>query len=103
MRNGDAVKFIRLLKDFQGSNFSGSRKIPGESSRTYGQLPYTYINDVQAADYVVYSYATPIGWHTPEKHNPSGRWTVPSLKDGNENGKTSSSTGRHQTIVRNAI
>lgn len=96
MRNGDADRFIRLLEGFKASNFSGDRKVPGEGCRSYGELPYTYIADVQKADYVVYSYATPIGWHTPEKHNPAGRWTVPSLK-------YSQSTSRHQNIVRGAV
>lgn len=40
----------------------------------WGRLDYSYRESVKRADYVVYSYSTPIAWHTPEG------WVMPDVK-----------------------
>lgn len=48
-------------------------------------------------DYVLYSYNTPIAWHVPDDGDDGGeRWVVPEVK-------YSTTTSRHQTIVRTAL
>lgn len=47
--------------------------------------------------YVVFSYETPIAWHVPEDGDDGGeRWVVPKVR-------YSTTTSRHQTIVRTAL
>lgn len=55
-----------------------------------GRLPTEYTDSVNDADYVIFSYATPIAWHTP-----SG-WVVPDVK-------YSVSTSKQQTLIRAAL
>lgn len=56
-----------------------------------GWLPNTY--DVPLdVDFVVFSYATPIAWHTPDKG-----WTIPAVK------YSPTTTRRHQPVVRSAL
>lgn len=64
-----------------------------------GRLPSEYWDSVKDADYVVYSYATPIAWHISYDTgsavaNP--RWVMP-------NEKYSLTTTRHQAIIRTAL
>lgn len=55
-----------------------------------GSLPDQYVDDARAARYVVYSYATPVGWVTP-----NGTKVVPDVG-------YSSTTGQHQMTVQSA-
>ena len=59
---------------------------------SYKYLPEIWRDDIEetAVDYVVYSYKTPIAWHTPDG------WVYPSHT-------YSVSTTRHQGVVRQAI
>jgi hypothetical protein len=70
-------------------NFRG-----GPNEGTVGALPRLWRDkfylDVNAVDYVVYSYHTPIAWHTPDG------WTIPDHK-------YSVSTSKHQSAVRYAL
>jgi hypothetical protein len=51
-----------------------------------GQLPRELESDVRQADYIVWSYGTPIAWHA------GGRWTVPNVR-------YSITTSRHQSTL----
>lgn len=72
--------------------------------RDLGELPLEwkvrYIKD--RPDYVVYSYRTPIAWHTLGYVRKDGQswveehWTLPDVK-------YSTTTSRHQGIVRTAL
>jgi ABC-type amino acid transport substrate-binding protein len=44
--------------------------------RTYGILPPEYRDSVNNADYIVYSWQTPIAWHDKD----TGEWTQPDVK-----------------------
>lgn len=60
-------------------------------------LPRDLWESVEAADYVVYSYSTPIAWHTLHEdgaHN--GCWTIPDVK-------YSVTTTAHQHKVMTAL
>jgi hypothetical protein len=54
---------------------------PGRASHT-GQLPAEYVPSARQADYVVYSYQTPIAWHTPYAGwlYPAERYSVTTTK-----------------------
>lgn len=55
-----------------------------------GRLSREYLISVRKADYVVYSYGTPIAWH-----NEDG-WHMPDVK-------YSVTTSRHQSRIRTAL
>ncbi len=59
-------------------NADGSRT-PVRSTRDYGYLPRCFVPDVDAADYIVWSYGTILAWRTPE--HPTGQqiWTIPRV------------------------
>ena len=57
---------------------------------TLGRLPREYHTSVSSADYVIYSYATPIAWRE------EGQWITPDVK-------YSATTSRHQSKVFTAI
>lgn len=59
---------------------------------SFGQLPEDYREDAEQADYVVYSYNTPIAW----KNAKTGRWTAPGTK-------YSTTTSRHQSKIATAV
>lgn len=90
--NKNAGDLIRDRIPFNGSNFQGvlMSLTPECFEPVMGMLPYTSLRDLEGAEYIVYSYATPIAWFK------NGGWQVPSYK-------YSVSTSRHQSIVRNAI
>lgn len=44
----------------------------------FGQLPERFTDSVWEADYVIWSYQTPIAWHVPAAANP-GRWIMPDV------------------------
>lgn len=64
--NHAAPEFIARREEFTShtGNFRGETHVPGTYLYT-GQLPRAYANrgDVVNADYVVFSYSTPIAWH----------------------------------------
>jgi hypothetical protein len=63
---------------------------PFHSGRLRGRSEQAFLTDMHAIDYVVFSYATPIAWHTP------GGWTVPV-------DRYSVTTSKHQGRVRPAV
>lgn len=85
--NRDAERLIRNLQPFTGSNFHGTTSFEG-----YGRMDRSlgHAFAVESADYIVYSYATPIAWHL------AGSWVMPHTK-------FSVTTTRHQSYVRRAI
>lgn len=75
-------------------NFSTYGKLKGRSGPAgweWGRLPYDYRESVKRADYVVYSYSTPIAWHVPGEG-----WVVPDEK-------YSVTTTIHQNKIRVAV
>lgn len=84
--NKDAARLFRNLQPFQGSNFRGTTSFEG-----YGCMDRSlgHAFAVESADYVIYSYATPIAWHL------AGVWVIPHTK-------FSVTTARHQSYVRRA-
>lgn len=56
-----------------------------------GQLPPEYLRQILRADYVVYSYQTPIAWH-----NRDGQWVQPDVK-------YSPTTTKHQGKIAVAL
>jgi hypothetical protein len=79
--------------------FEAYGSMSGEEASSYpytGHLPDEHAKALLAdagkgdVDYVVYSYSTPIAWHTPKG------WVVPDVK-------YSRTTSRHQGVVRRAV
>jgi hypothetical protein len=79
---------IRGRRPFEASALSG---VPGSSGT--GRMAQEDADNYRNADvsYTVKSYDTPIAWH-----DRSTGWHVPKTKH-------SSTTSRHQSIVRNAL
>ena len=77
---------ISRLEDFTAASMSGWRctKAP-----TLGSLPKVFqdLIDSSDVDYVVFSYSTPIAWHTPDG------WVVPPVR-------YSVTTSKHQGQAR---
>lgn len=59
--------------------------------RTYGHLPVKYRYSAAKADYVVYSYDTPIAWHTADEG-----WVQPFVY-------YTPTTTKHQGKIRTAL
>lgn len=53
---------------------------------------------INSADYVVFSYETPIAWHIPGVHE----WIIPAARYTNDDGNPSKTTTRHQNLIRTA-
>jgi hypothetical protein len=87
--NAKAGPSIAAKEDFEGSNLSGQSVNYTPDS---GRMSSTEAERMKSENpsYVVKSYATPIAWHGDKG------WSV--AKD-----KHSSTTSRHQSVVRNAI
>lgn len=71
--------------------------------RGWGQLPQKYWDSAERAEYVVFSYDTPIAWRvrsTPgsqaAKDGFEGTWYVPNVH-------YSMTTSRHQSKIRTAV
>ena len=90
--NKKASEYIQHRINFTASNFSGFITTSQQTKYATGRLPSDVVLQLQLdeIDYVIYSYGTPIAWH--------GKfgWSVPAIK-------YSSTTSRHQSIVRSAI
>jgi len=84
----NAGEHILNRKPFKASNFSG-----GSSSTGLGRLPEDEAAKFKEhnPEYVVNSYQTPIAWYSEK-----AGWHVPSTK-------YSSSTSKHQNVVRRAV
>jgi hypothetical protein len=52
-----------------GANLRGNKGAPGQ----FGRLDVSWHSDVKRADYVVYSYMTPIAWRVPGEG-----WVIPA-------------------------
>ena len=80
----------------KGEGFKTSGALSGGPYKFYaklgpvGILPREYEASVRGADYVIYSYATPIAWRT------QGQWHTPDVK-------YSVTTSRHQSRIFTAI
>lgn len=74
---------IKEYRHFQSASVSGQTGSPV----TYGQLPVEWKESAKRADYVLYSYQTPIAWVV------AGEWTIPPVK-------YSVTTTNHQGTVR---
>jgi hypothetical protein len=79
---------VGSLKPFRTA--TGSMKGAPGGADTFGHLPEAYHAEVRDAEYVVYSYATPIAWLTV-----TGQRVVPDIG-------YSPTTSQHQYLVKNA-
>lgn len=88
--NYSARPLIERRRDFKthSDNFRGETHKPGDYVFT-GRLSGKHSETLSQADYIVFSYATPIAWHLPDG------WVVPPVT-------YSVSTARHQSIARAA-
>lgn len=109
--NGGWWQFSQPLQDLEAFTTHGSLcGKPGNASGwAVGRLPEQYRSSVYHADYVVYSYATPIAWHLPAgspssayppgvwySMHPDGEWITPEEK-------YSVTTSKHQGHIFTAI
>ena len=93
--NADATPYINNRINFIGSNFYGVIQSPDHKPidfRNYGYLDTLLIAELNKDEpsFIIYSYNTPIAWFGKVG------WVIPSVK-------YSSTTSRHQSIVRRAI
>ena len=95
-RSNQAKAAIRNLEPFYNStkNFRGESHTPG--SWTEIERLYDWKNSVVDSDYIVYSYATPIAWHVPERKGYSDFWIIPQTRYSN-------TSSHHQSVVRQAL
>jgi hypothetical protein len=75
-----------------GEDFDTSGALKGRNgyAQSIGQLPKSESATLGEADYVIYSYSTPIAWRT------QGQWHTPNVK-------YSVTTSRHQSKIFTAI
>jgi hypothetical protein len=89
-------KFMDLLKNREAFTTSGALHGGPVANRPLGwsgRLPRDWQNVLDTgADYVVYSYSTPIAWHRPA----DDLWIIPDEK-------YSVTTSRHQSLISTAI
>ena len=85
----DAIHYIATRQEFKASALSGSRYSLG-AGRLRGEELEKFYAEVNGVDYAVYSYGTPIAWHTLEG------WYVVEQK-------FSVTTSKHSNYVRRAI
>jgi hypothetical protein len=91
----DAIHYIATRQEFKASALSGTNVNASGLNGAYGRLDYEefakFKNVETQVDYVVYSYGTPIAWHT----DTYGWYVVEQ--------KFSVTTSKHQNYVRRAI
>lgn len=77
----------------RGDGFVTSGALRGEPGECVGvgRLPRAYWDSVAGADYVAFSYDTPIAWRDSE-----GAWVAPDVS-------YSATTSRHQRIISVAV
>lgn len=102
--NGAARDYIANRVDFRNprGTFSGDivstagggwpHPLRYTGLRYTGRLPRGFHDSLAKADYVVYSYSTPIGWHVPFEG-----WHVPEVT------YSATTSGKHQPILRSAV
>ena len=85
--------YIASLDPFNAGSLSGDgpRYNGGAAWPDFVKDYYNLLNREVGIDYVVYSYATPIAWHTE-----AGVWYIPAIK-------YSVTTSKHQNVVRRAV
>jgi hypothetical protein len=74
--NGGWWQFVRPLRKREDFRTGGSMRgeVTPFGAGSLGMLPAQYADSARAADYVVYSYATPIAWHA------AGEWVMPEVR-----------------------
>jgi len=94
MNQRDAIHYIAMQQEFKASALSGVNANTSGLQGAYGRLDPEEFARFKAVeiqvDYVVYSYGTPIAWHTMDG------WYVVEQK-------FSVTTSKHQTFTRRAI
>lgn len=85
-----AIAFATRMRYAEDFDTSGALKGRAGRAQSFGQLPRVYWDTAELADYVVYSYATPIAFHA------QGVWHIPDVK-------YSVTTSKHQSKIRAAI
>ena len=85
----DAIHYIATRQEFTASALSGSTYSLG-AGRLRGEELEKFYQEVNFIKYAVYSYGTPIAWHT------LGGWYVVEQK-------FSQTTSKHQNLTRRAI
>ncbi len=89
--NGSWMDFRACLARRESFTTHGAlRGVSQPASVTLGRLPREYHTSALRADYVVYSYVTPIAWHGPDG------WTVPDTR-------YSVTTSKHQGRIATAV
>ena len=86
----DAIHYIATRQEFKASALMGTFAHIG-AGRLQGKELATYEADKVGIDFIVYSYGTPIAWHTL-----NFGWYVVEQK-------FSVTTSKHQNYVRRAI
>ena len=89
MNQRDALHYIATQQEFKASALRGSGNYSG-TGRLDEEQTAKLAKDITSLNYIVYSYSTPIAWHTPEG------WYVVSQK-------FSTTTSKHTNYVRRAI
>jgi len=89
--NAKAGDLIASRIAFTGNNLYGV-VVPYDGHIQSGQLPQEFREQLKLdrPDFIVYSYATPIAWHS------SSGWFMPNCK-------YSVTTSKHQNYVRRAV
>lgn len=89
--NAKSLSYIANRIAFKGNNFFGYLyPLCDDFTPAIGMLTADYLDDLRGAEYVVYSYGTPIAWFK------NGDWTIPAIK-------YSVTTSKHQNYVRRAV
>lgn len=81
--------YVRAREAFK--THGALRAVEGAAGFDLGQLPAEYAESAQSADYVVYSYRTPIAWHVPDTG-----WVMPDVR-------YSVTTSRHQSKIATCL
>ena len=89
MNQRDAIHYIETRQEFRASALEGRVYNVG-TGRLDNEETARFNQDMNKATYFVYSYSTPIAWHTSEG------WYVVSQK-------FSTTTSKHTNYVRRAV
>lgn len=87
----NTIKAISDRKPFKSGGALSADTGNGYTGYLAGEALEAFYADRNAIDYIVYSYATPIAWHTTTRG-----WIYPLAK-------YSASTGPHQSLTRSAL